>query len=1100
MLERLIEISLHHRVAVLLGVVVLIVTGGYALSQLDIDAFPDTTPVMVQVNTTAAALAPEEIERQITYPIEQSLSGLPALENIRSVSKFGFSQVVVTFEDETDIYFARQVVGERLATVQLPVGVGRPRMGPVATGLGEVFHYVLTYPGVDFSALPDDERLRLLTELRTTHDWVVKPQLRTVPGTAEINSWGGYEKQFQVRIDPAGLVSRGLTFDEVIAALQQNNRNVGGGNIDRMGEMLLVQGLGRTTDIEQISDIVITAFDGVPVRVGDIATVEIGYEIRRGAVTADGNGEAVMGLGFMLMGENTHQYTESLKAKLEEIKTNLPSGMALITMYDRTELVDSVIDTVRKNLFEGGLLVVAVLFFFLGNLRAGLIVALAIPLSMLFAFTGMWRFGIAASLLSLGAIDFGLVVDSSVVMIENCVRHLSDANPLKRSRLEIVRDAAVEVRGPTMFGELIIMIVYLPILTLEGIEGKMFRPMALTVIFALAGSMLMSMTLMPVLASLLLPKPKHGSGSEHAKHPQGRGGFRGLSSVSYREPLLIRLLKRLYRPVLHFTIHQKFAVIGFALCVLVIAFGMIAPNLGTEFMPQLSEGAVAINVVRLAGTELDESLRFNSQMERTLLDSFPDEVAHVWSRVGSAEIATDPMGLELTDVFITLRPRSQWKKASTQSELTRRFEQTLRDLPGQRLAYTQPIKLRLDELGTGSRSDIAVKLYGDDLDTLASKAAEIEQVLLSVDGSADVGATQLTGQPMLQIKIKQNEIARYGIPASSVLDLVEAIGNRPVGDVFEGQLRFPLVVRLPEANRSDPDAIAAIPITTPRGEQIPLGRLADVVVTTGPSQISREWGQRRVTVSVNVRGRDVGSFVTEAQRKIEQTVVMPSARYYIEFGGQFEHMIAARRRLMIVVPVALVLIFSLLYMTYGNIIDAVRVFTAVPFAWTGGIMALWLRDMPFSISAAVGFVALSGVAVLDDMLLVSCIRQLREKGVGLEKAVEQAALTRLRPVLMTTLVAALGFIPMAMSTGMGAEVQRPLATVVIGGVISAMVMSLLVLRVLYMVFQAPIRWDGPDTERSDPTREFDGGPVSQSEIISERSIQRQPDRSGAEAR
>lgn len=1077
MLERLIEISLHHRVAVLLSVVVLVATGGYALTQLDIDAFPDTTPVMVQVNTTAASLAPEEIERQITYPIEQSLSGLPSLENIRSVSKFGFSQVVVTFEDGTDIYFARQVVGERLATVELPIGVGRPKMGPVATGLGEVFHYVLTYPGVDFSALPEDERLRLLTELRTTHDWVIKPQLRTVPGTAEINSWGGYEKQFQVRLNPAGLVSRGLTFDQVVEALQRNNRNVGGGNIDRMGEMLLVQGLGRTTNIEQIGDIVITAVDGVPIRVRDVATVEIGYEIRRGAVTADSRGEAVMGLGFMLMGENTHHYTESLKAKIEDIKSNLPTGMALVTMYDRTELVDSVIDTVRKNLFEGGLLVVAVLFFFLGNLRAGLIVALAIPLSMLFAFTGMWRFGIAASLLSLGAIDFGLVVDSSVVMIENCVRYLSEANPLKRSRLEIVRDAAVEVRGPTMFGELIIMIVYLPILTLEGIEGKMFRPMALTVIFALAGSMLMSMTLMPVLASLLLPK-----------------------KMTDREPLLIRFLKRLYQPILHFTMHQKFAVIGFALCVLVIAFGMIAPNLGTEFMPQLSEGAVAINVVRLAGTELDESLRFNSQMERALLDAFPDEVAHVWSRIGSAEIATDPMGLELTDVFITLRPRSQWKQASTQAELTRRFEQTLRDLPGQRLAYTQPIKLRLDELGTGSRSDIAVKLYGDDLDTLAAKAGEIEQVLLGVDGSADVGATQLTGQPMLQIKIKQNEIARYGIPASSVLDVVEAIGNRPVGDVFQGQLRFPLVVRLPDANRNDPDAIAAIPITTPAGEQIPLGRLADVVVTTGPSQIAREWGQRRVTVSVNVRGRDVGSFVAEAQRKIDERVVMPSSRYYIEFGGQFEHMIAARQRLMIVVPVALVLIFSLLYMTYGNIVDTVRVFTGIPFAWTGGIIALWLRDMPFSISAAVGFVALSGVAVLDDMLLVSTIRSLRQRGFGLEKAVEQAALTRLRPVLMTTLVAALGFIPMAFSTGMGAEVQRPLATVVIGGVISAMVMSLLVLRVLYMVFQGPVHSDKHDSMGNGSTREINGESLSDVETVGEQTTSRQPSRFGADVR
>jgi len=1051
MLTRLIELSLHHRFAVLLGVLVLLASGIYALGELDVDAFPDTTPIMVQVNTTAPALAPEEIERQITYPIEQSLSGLPALVNIRSVSKYGFSQVVVTFEDGTDIYFARQVVGERLATVELPEEVGRPKMGPVATGLGEVFHYVLTYPGVDFSRLSEDERVGMLTELRTTHDWVVKPQLRTVAGTAEINSWGGYEKQFQVRVDPSGLVSRGLTFHEVIEALQLNNRNVGGGNVDRMGEMLLVQGLGRTKSIAEIENIVVKAVDGVPVRIDDIADVTIGYEIRRGAVTADGNGEAVMGLGFMLMGENTHRYTEALKEKIEEIRENLPAGMALVTMYDRTELVDSVIDTVRKNLFEGGLLVIAILFAFLGNLRAGLIVALAIPLSMLMAFTGMWRFGIAASLLSLGAIDFGLVVDSSVVMIENCVRHLSIKDPRNRSRLEIVRDAAVEVRGPTMFGELIIMIVYLPILTLEGIEGKMFRPMALTVVFALAGSMLLSMTLMPVLASLVLP-----------------------NRIPAKEPLIVRGLKRLYRPVLYFTMHQKAAVIGLALAVLIVSFGFVAPHLGTEFMPQLSEGAVAINVVRLAGTPLDESIRFNSQMERALLEGFPDEVQHVWSRIGSAEIATDPMGLELTDTFITLRPRKDWKRASTQAELTALFEQTLRELPGQRLAYTQPIKLRMDELGTGARADIAVKLFGDDLDVLAAKAAEIERVLAVVPGAADVGATQLTGQPMLQIKIHQDEIARYGIPASCVLDVVEAIGNRRVGDVFQGQLRFPLTVRLPDEYRANPELIEKIPVTTPRGEQIPLGRLADVSFTSGPSQVAREWGQRRVTVSVNVRGRDVGSFVADAQREIAEQVTMPSARYYVEIGGQFEHMIAARQRLMVVVPVALVLIFALLYATYGNLVDTLRVFTGIPFAWTGGVLALWLRGMPFSISAAVGFVALSGVAVLDDMLLVSSIRQLRQRGLGLEQAVEQAALTRLRPVLMTTLVAALGFVPMAVSTGMGAEVQRPLATVVIGGVISAMVMSLLVLRVLYMVFQSPI---GSQSNRDDGAlaRQFDAG-------------------------
>ena len=796
--------------------------------------------------------------------------------------------------------------------------------------------------------------------------------------------------------------------------------------------MLLVHGQGRTTSLDQIAAIVIKSIDGVPIRVEQVADVQLGYEIRRGAVTADGKGEAVMGLGFCLMGENTHEVTAGLKAKLADIRRNLPPGVRIVSMYDRTELVDEVLETVRKNLFEGGLFVVAILFIFLGNLRAGLIVALAIPLSMLCAFSGMYRFGIAASLLSLGAIDFGLVVDSSVVMIENCSRHLS-LNSSNKSKRELIRDAAIEVRKPTMFGELIIMIVYLPILTLEGIEGKLFRPMALTVVFALAGSMLLSLTLMPVLASLVMPR-----------------------KMAEREPLLVRLAKWIYSPVLRFTMQNKLAVIGFALCVLVIAFGMIAPNLGTEFVPQLSEGAVAINVVRLAGTSLEESIRYNTQMERAIMQAFPDEVAHVWSRIGTAEIATDPMGVELTDLFITLRPRDSWKQASTQSGLTAAIEKTLRDLPGQRLAFTQPIKLRMDEIATGVRADVAVKLFGDDFDQLVATARNIERVLSKIDGAADVSADQLTGQPVLQIEVKQDEIARYGIPADAVLDLVQSIGNLPVGEVYEEQLRFPLVVRLPESKRVDPETIGNILLMTPAGEQIPLSRLATIRTDEGPSQIVREWAQRRINISANVRGRDLGSFVANAQRQIAEQVDLPEGRYYIEWGGQFEHMQRARQRLMLVVPVALCLIFALLYMTYNNVVDTVRVFTGIPFAWTGGILALWLRDMPFSISAAIGFIALSGVAVLDDMLLVSYIRQLRSKGVELEKAVEQAAMTRLRPVLMTSLVASLGFLPMAFSTGMGAEVQRPLATVVIGGVISATVMSLLVLRVLYMVFKGPV--------------------------------------------
>lgn len=1033
MLTWIIDFSLKNRGMVLIGALILIVAGVISLRYLNVDAFPDTTPVQVQINTTAPSLSPEEVEQQITFPVEQVISGLPGLEKLRSISKFGLSQVVVTFEDGTDIYFARQLINERLGTVKLPQGIARPRLGPVSTGLGEVFHYVVTYEGYDFSKLSKEERVRMLTELRTVHDWVIKPQLRTVPGTAEINSWGGYEKQYQVRIDPDRLIKHQITFDEVIEAIRKNNRNVGGGTIRQSSEMLLIHGMGRTVNLKQIRDIVIKAKDGVPIRVSNVADVTLGHEIRRGAVTVDGKGETVLGLGFMLMGENSHIVTRKLKEKLKEVKASLPPGMKVETVYDRTELVDHVLATARKNLFEGGLLVIAILFLFLGNRRAALIVALAIPLSMLFAFSGMLRFGISASLLSLGAIDFGIVVDSSVVMIENCARHLAGKEAMERDKLDTVRDAALEVRKPTMFGEMIIMVVYLPILTLEGVEGKLFRPMALTVIFALAGSMVLSMTLMPVLASYFLPR-----------------------KMEEREPLLIRLLKRLYTPVLGFTMRFKGVMIGLALCVLLIAFGMVAPNLGSEFVPRLSEGAITINVVRLAGTDLEESIRYNTQMEKAILKAFPNEVAHVWSRIGSAEVATDPMGLELTDVFITLKPRDQWKKAQTQTELAELINKEIRDQPGQRLAFTQPIEMRLNEMISGVRSDVGVKLFGDDFDVMVAKAKEIEQVLKSIGGSADVSTEQITGQPVLQIKIKQDQIARYGISAQAVLNLVESIGSMPVSEVYEGQLRFPLTVRLPDHHRGDPESIKAMQVSTPSGQRIPLSRLATVKRVEGPSTITREWGQRRITVTCNVRGRDIGSFVAEAQKKMSESVQLPPGRYHIEWGGQFENLERAQSRLMLVVPLAIALIFGLLYLTYNNLVDTFRVLTAIPFAWTGGIFALWIRDMPFSISAAIGFVALSGVAVLDDMLLVSTIRQLQRRGLSLDDAVEQASLVRLRPVLMTTLVASLGFLPMAFSTGMGAEVQRPLATVVIGGLVSAMVMSLLVLRALYAVFKSSV--------------------------------------------
>jgi Cu/Ag efflux pump CusA len=1130
-LNGVIDFSLRHRLLVVLGVLALAGVGVLSLRSLDIDAFPDTTPVQVQINTTAPALGPAEVEQRITFPIEQSLSGLPGLQLVRSVSKFGLSQVVVTFKDGTDIYFARQLVNERLNAATLPEGVERPKLGPVATGLGEVFHYVVTAPGYDFSTLPEAERVRKLTELRTIHDWVVRPKLRTVKGTAEINSWGGYEKQFQIRLDPDKLIEHGLTFDEVVRKVKdESNYNVGGGSIRQKSQSLLVHGQGRAASIAEIEGIVLAAKDGIPIKVGDVAEVEIGQEVRRGAVTCDGKGEAVLGLGFMLMGENSQAVTEDLKKTLEEVKTTLPPGVEIQTVYDRTELVHHVIDTVRKNLFEGGLLVVAVLFFFLGNLRAAFVVALAIPLSMLFAFSGMLRFGIAASLLSLGAIDFGMVVDSSVVMVENVVRHIAGSDG--RSPREVVRDAAVEVRKPTLFGELIIAIVYLPILTLEGVEGKLFRPMALTVLFALAGSMVLSLTLMPVLASLFLfgrpspptPLPQGERGAKKKPlSPWGRGvGVRGLAAAAFRataavavwyftgswllglvalalllalwlsrtqarsasertteplagaagscpsprsrfglvggqgeqEPLPMRLAHAIHNPILRLCMNHKFFVVCFALCVLVVAFGMIAPHLGSEFVPRLSEGAITVNVVRLAGIDLAESIHLNTRMEQALLADFPDEVEHVWSRVGTAEVATDPMGTELTDLFITLKPRGRWKRAATQAELTTLITRTLREMPGQKLSYSQPIELRINEMISGVRSDLAVKVFGDDLEVLKGRAAEVEKVLKTIDGNADVSVEQVTGQPVLQVKVNQEEIARYGLTAKAVLDLVESVGSKPLGGVVEGQLRFPLVVRLPERWRAGPEAIEALLIAAPSGERIPLSRLARVQVVEGPSTITREWGQRRVVVTTNVRGRDLGSFVAEARRKVAAAVPMPPGRYHLEWGGQFEHYERARMRLLIVVPLAAFLVFALLYLTYRNVVDALRVFTGVPFGWVGGIVALWLRGMPFSISAAVGFIALSGVAVLDDMILVSYVRQLRRRGLSVDEAVRQAAVTRLRPVLMTTLVASLGFLPMAFSTGMGAEVQRPLATVVIGGVIGAMVLSLLVLRVLYLAFDS----------------------------------------------
>jgi len=1014
MLNKVIHWSLNHRLWVIVAWCFVAVLGAVAFLQLPMDAFPDTTPVQVQVNTVAPALSPLEIERQISAPLEQAISGLPKLKEVRSASRFGMSQVTVIFEDGTDIYLSRQVVMERVQGVALPGGIEKPQLGPVATGLGEVFHYLLT------------AKDKSLAELRTLHDWVVKPQMRSVPGVAEVNTWGGDERRIEIVVDPEDLGKRGLTMDRLIEAVERNNLNVGGGTIDSAGESTLIQGVGIVASIQDIEAIVITAKDGVPVRVSDVARVVEGREIRRGAVTADGKGEAVLGLGFMLMGENSHDVTTRLKARLEEVKKTLPKGVQVATAYDRTSLVDKVLHTVGKNLLEGALLVIAVIFIFLGNLRAGLIVALAIPLSMLFAFDLMLRFGIAGSLMSLGAIDFGLVVDSSVIMIENSVRRLSEEGE-ERSIIDVVRDAAIEVRKPTMFGELIIMIVYLPILFLEGIEGKMFRPMALTVIFALMGSMAMSLTLMPVLATFGLKRKKEE-----------------------KEPYVVRRLKELYRPVLSLALRQRKKVIAIALACLACA-GFLATRLGSEFVPRLMEGSIVINTVRLASVSLDESVRYGDKLEKALLEKFPDEIERIWTRTGSAEIATDPMGVELSDIFLTLKPREDWKKADTQGELVTAMEKELKNMPGMRMIFTQPIEMRVNEMIAGIRSDVGIKIFGDDFEILKAKAQEVEKAVKAVSGAADVSVEQITGAPLLQIEIDRNATARYGIPAREVLEVIEALGGRDVGVMQEGDRRFPIAVRLADQYKVEPEDLGRILVTAQGGERIPLSQLTRIKLSEGPSTISREWGKRRVVVQTNVRDRDVGSFVAEVRQSIEREVKLPSG-YYVRYGGQFENLQRAQKRLMIVVPVALGLIFTLLYFTYGRVLDAARVFSGVPFAAVGGIVALWLRDIPFSISAGVGFVALSGVSVLADMVLVSAVRDLLAKGVPLLEAIRKAAEQRLRPVLMTALVASFGFIPMALNTGIGAEVQRPLATVVIGGVVSSTLLTLLVLPVLYAVF------------------------------------------------
>ncbi|MEI8040784.1 MAG: CusA/CzcA family heavy metal efflux RND transporter [Verrucomicrobiota bacterium] len=1028
MLNWLVQTSLKNRLLVCVLAVALIFIGGRSLRLLPIDAFPDTTPVQVQINASVPALSPQEVEQQVTIPVELAISGLPGLQNVRSISKFGLSQVVATFKDDTSIYRARQLITERLQTVELAAGIERPQLGPIATGLGEIFHYVVR----------SEDTNRTLTELRELQDWVIKPELRKVPGVAEVNSWGGFEKQYHVVTEPDLLVKHSLTLEQLFEALAANNQNVGGGQVVRAGESLLVQGIGLTTNVEEIGNIVIASHDGVPVHVHDVATVQVDHEIRRGAVTGGGRGEIVLGLGFMLMGENSHVVTRALKAKLAEVQKMLPRDIRLEVLYDRTELVDSVIRTVKHNLLVGALLVIAILFAFLGNLRAGLVVAAAIPLSMLFAGNLMLQAGISASLLSLGAVDFGLLVDGSVVMVENAMRRLAMrqqelGRPLTREeRQETLALAPVEVARPVAFGVGIILIVFLPVLTLEGVEGKLFKPMALTMIFALAGSLLLALTFTPVVASLFLPK-----------------------QVKDTEPWLVRIAHRLYEPVLNLALRFRLFTLVGALGLLIGA-AFLTTRIGGEFLPKLGEGAIVGTTVRVAGVSVAEAVAVNDRIEKLLLAEFKDEIANIWTRLGSAEIATDPMGVELSDFFLALQPRSQWKKAHTQAELVEEMRQLFVKIPGLRVAFSQPIEMRMNELVAGIRSDIGIKIYGDDLETLRELSDEVQKVLGGIEGRGEVTGEQLSGQPVLQVRVDPKATERFGVPARNVLNVVEAVGTKRIGEVREGQRRFPLVVRLPDRQRTDPDALANTLIPTATGSVLPLSQVAQVLETEGPATINREWGRRRITVQCNVRGRDVGSFVAEAQKKIAAQVKLPEG-YGIEWGGQFENMERANARLRFVVPLALGLIFVLLYFSLGTMRDVFIVATGIPLGAVGGVVALWLRGMPFTVSAAVGFVALSGVAILNGLVLVTFIKQRLDAGMPLADAVREGCLVRLRPVLMTALVAAVGFIPMAFNVGVGGEVQRPLATVVIGGVLSNTLLTLVVLPVLYTLFRRQAR-------------------------------------------
>ncbi|RMH17275.1 MAG: efflux RND transporter permease subunit [Acidobacteria bacterium] len=1031
MITRIVDASLDNRFLVLVLWLVVVIAGLNAVAQLPIDAVPDVTNVQVQILTNSPGLAPEEVEKLITFPVETAMSGLPEVEEIRSVSKFGLSVVTVVFAEGTDVYWARQLVGERLnaARDQIPDGYGDPELGPISTGLGEIYQFEVKGEPACGPGRPDAEDCYTPMELRTILDWFVNYQLRSVPGIVEVNSFGGELKTYQVTLDPDRLVSYGLSVSDVYAAVEANNKNVGGGYLVRGGEQVLIRGEGLVESLENLESVVLAHDeDGTPVYVRDVGRAELAPMIRQGAVTRDGRGEAVVGIVMMLIGENSRVVVDRVKEKIAQIEKTLPPGVTIDPFYDRTELVRRTIRTVAKNLAEGGLLVILVLLLLLGNLRGGLIVSAAIPLSMLAAFIGMRFAGVSGNLMSLGAIDFGLIVDGSVVMIENVVRVLHDRRDDRRTpHLEKVRQAARQVARPVVFAVGIIMIVYLPILALRDVEGKMFRPMALTVVFALAASLVCALTLMPVLASLFLRRP------------------------SEREPFLFRLAKRLYVPVLDRSLRHRGITAGVAVGVFAASL-LVVPFLGAEFIPRLDEGAIAMQIWRLPSISLEQSNAVATTAEQVLKERFP-EIETVVSRTGRAEIATDPMGVEISDTYLMLAPRERWRFASKE-ELIEAIDQAMKEnVAGAIFSYSQPIELRVAELISGVRSDVAVHVYGDDLALLKQKADEIARVLETIPGAADVKAEQTLGLPMLRVRIDRRAIARYGINAADVLAVVEAIGGKPLGMVLEGQKRFLLQARFDPEVRTDLERLRNLRVAAPAENGgpprlIPLAQLAEVRIEDGPAQISRDRISRRINVEANVRGRDLASFVAEARAAVERQVTLPPG-WTVEWGGQFENLAAASQRLTLLVPLALLLIFVLLYSTFGSGRLAALIFLNVPLATTGGLLALALRGYPFSISAGVGFIALFGIAVLNGVVLVSYVVDRRRRGLDLEQAVRLGALTRLRPVLMTAMVASFGFVPMALATSAGAEVQRPLATVVIGGLVTSTLLTLLVLPAIY---------------------------------------------------